>query len=86
MTDAYCPKCNVAMLCPCSTCKPENEGRPGAFWKFKNDDILVCGNCGYSPEERAFIPGEDPLAFLADGWDAIALNQLKQDSFWPEVI
>ena len=79
----YCPKCNIAMLCPCVSCEPETSGQPGVFWKYLNG-ALVCGNCHYSPE--SVFEGGDPVKWAFAGWDGIVLRQLEKDKSWPEVI
>ena len=83
---AYCPQCNVAMLCPCPACAEENEGKPGVFWKYANDGNgpMICGNCLYNPEKE--YDGGDAIEWAMGGWDGIASRQMRADKQWPEIL
>ena len=43
-----CPKCNKEMKCPCIHCRQRNKKNKGIYWIWGNDDLMICGNCGYT--------------------------------------
>lgn len=45
-----CPKCETELQCPCKHClkryKEKNE--INVLWVWLENDIIMCGKCGYS--------------------------------------